>query len=131
MGRLDIPTVYVEYLDGTSEVVPLHPYAQHLAAKELARPRWRDPESGEAYFDDSDKTQVAAFFELRRLERVTESDYFEWLARVAGSAPLMGDAEVDDAVAVGSIERAVGAHIKRVNARLGVGLGESTTPPSL
>ena len=80
MGHLDIPTVYVEYLDGSTEVVPLHPYAQHLAAKELARSRWRDPETGAPCFDDSDKTQVAAFFELRRLERVPEGDYFELAA---------------------------------------------------
>jgi hypothetical protein len=131
MGHLDIPTVYVEYLDGSTEVVPLHPYAQHLAAKELARSRWRDPETGAPYFDDSDKTQVAAFFELRRLERVPEGDYFDWLPRVAGSAPLMSDSEVDDAVAMGAVEPAVGAHLKRVNARLGVDPGESTAPPSL
>ena len=131
MGRLDIPTVYVEYLDGASEVVPIHPYARHLATAELVRPRWRDPDTGAVLYDDSDVTTVTAYFELRRAERATEADYFDWLARVAGVAPLMSDREVDDAVGAGAIDRSTGAYMKRVNARLGATPGESTAPPSL
>ena len=123
--------VIVRYTDGGEDTAWLQPYDDMLKNRELARPLYRDPDTGELWITDAERASCQAFYALKRAGLTTEGDFMEWYKRVAEVEPRFSHRDVDELVATGQIQKAEAEYLHGRVEELGDGAGESQAPPSL
>ena len=123
--------VIVRYVDGAEETAWLQPFDDMLKNRELARPVYRDPDSGVPWITDAERMACQAFFSLQRAGRVADGEFMDWYKRVAEIEPRLSHKDVDDLLATGTVQRAEADYLHKRVEELGDGAGESQAPPSL
>lgn len=123
--------VIVRYTDQSEQTAWLQPYDDMLKNRELARPAYRDPESGEPWVTDAERLACNAYFALQRAGLVTEGDFMAWYQRVDEIEPRLSHKDVEELVATGQVKKAEADYLHRRVEELGDGAGESQAPPSL
>jgi hypothetical protein len=123
--------VIVRYVGGAEETAWLQPFDDMLKNRELARPLYRDPESGESWITDAERMACQAFFALQRAARVSEGEFMDWYKRVEEIEPRLSHRDVDDLLSTGAVDAKTAAFLNKRVDELGDGAGESQAPPSL
>ena len=122
--------VIVRYTDGGQDEAWLQPYDDMCTNRELAKPAYRDPDTGECWVTDAEQLACHAFFALKRAGRVAEDRFTDWYQRVEEVEPRYSHKDVDELMAVGGLDRKLGEFMHKRVDELGDGRGESPAPPS-
>jgi hypothetical protein len=122
--------VIVRYTDGSADEAWLQPFDDMLKNRELKRPAYRDPETGESWVTDAERMACQVYFSLQRAGRVPGGDFMSWYERVDELEPHMKHHEVDELLATGEVDARTAAFLHRRVEELGDGAGESQAPPS-
>jgi hypothetical protein len=126
-----VKRVIVRYLEGEEQTAWLQPYDDMLKNRELARPAYRDPDTGEEWVTDAERLACNAFFALKRAGLVSDGEFMSWYQRVDEIEPRLSHTDVEELVATGQVRKAEAEYLHRRVEELGDGAGESQAPPSL
>jgi hypothetical protein len=122
--------IIVRYIDGSQDEAWLQPFDDMLKNRELTRPVYRDPDSGESWVTDAERMACQVFFALQRAGRAPEGEFMTWYQRVDELEPHMKHREVDELLATGEVDAKTAAYLHKRVEELGDGEGESPAPRS-